>query len=58
MRRELDETLRQVKQVLVMPNKGFIEKQMTELEEKINGLCSSNKDLIELLDKVDFDAIF
>ena len=41
-----------------MPNKGFIEKQMTELEEKINGLCSSNKDLIELLDKVDFDAIF
>ena len=58
MRRELDETLRQVKQVLVMPNKCFIEKQMTELEEKINGLCSSNKDLIELLDKVDFDAIF
>jgi hypothetical protein len=38
VRRELDETLKQVKQVLV-PNKGFIEKQMTELEEKIDGLC-------------------
>lgn len=57
MRRELDETFRQVKQVLV-PTKGFIDKQMTELEQKIEGICSSNKDLFALLDKVDFDAIF
>jgi enoyl reductase-like protein len=57
VRRELDETFRQVKQVLV-PTKGFIDKQMTELEQKIEGICSSNKDLFALLDKVDFDAIF
>ena len=57
MRRELDETFRQVKQVLV-PTKGFIDKQMTELEQKIEGLSSSKKDLFTLLDKIDFDAIF
>ena len=57
MRRELDETFRQVKQVLV-PTRGFIDKQMTELEQKIEGLSSSNKDLFTLLDKIDFDAIF
>jgi hypothetical protein len=57
VRRELDETFRQVKQVLV-PTRGFIDKQMTELEQKIEGLSSSNKDLFTLLDKIDFDAIF
>lgn len=57
MSRELEETFRQVKQVLV-PTQGFIDKQMTELEKKIEGLCSSNKDLFARLDKVDFDAIF
>jgi hypothetical protein len=57
VRRELDETFRQVKQVLV-PTRGFIDKQMTELEQKIEGLSSSNEDLFTLLDKIDFDAIF
>ena len=57
-RRDLEEIGRQFKQALVPKEGNFIDEQMTELEQRIEGLCSSNKDLFALLERIDFEAIF